>query len=164
MKKTMAGRTLVVFLAAALFISLLAVAGCGGNSKKVKVMTFIGKSSASAEETQAMINKLEKEYKDKVIFEEVDYDDAANKDLLAKYHVTMNPTVIIFNTEGKIKQTFMGKPQEEMLAGAIESYIPSGSKRTSTTPSGSVPTQVQTLPMDSGTQSTIPGTTVVPNQ
>lgn len=163
MKKRTAGVAIII-LAATLFISLLAVAGCGGDSGKVKVITFIGNSSASAKETQTMIKKLEKEYKGKVIFEEVDYDDTANKDILSKYHVTMNPTVIIFNTEGQIKQTFMGKPQEEMLSGAIESYLPSGNKSTSTTPTSSDSVQVQTLPMDSGTQSTIPGATVTPNQ
>lgn len=165
MKQTITGRSVTIFLAALLFVSLLITGGCGGESGKVKVMAFIGKSSPSAADTQAMIDKIKEEYKDKVVVEEIDYDDKANKSLLEEYHVTMNPTVIVFNTEGKIKQQFLGKPMEQELMSSIESYLPSGSKSASTTPSTTPgQMQVQTVPMDSGTQSSIPGTTVVPNQ
>lgn len=164
MKHTITARAVMFFLAASLFTLLLAAAGCGGESGKVKVMAFIGESSPSAADTQAMIDTIKKDYKDKVIVEEIDYDNPENKDLLEEYHITMNPTVIVFNTEGKIKQQFLGKPMEQELMNSIEAYLPGDSRSASTTPSTPGQMQVQTVPMDNGAQGSIPGATVVPDQ
>ncbi|MBN1288953.1 MAG: thioredoxin family protein [Actinobacteria bacterium] len=148
-------KTVVFFLAATVLISLLPVTGCGsGNSGgKPKLMSFMGDSSQSAKEMKPVITELEKEYEGKVVFEEIDYDDPANKSILEEYHVTMNPTFIVLNSKGEIKETFMGKAHKEMLTGAIESYIPQDQKAPGTVPS--TPGQVQTIPQ-SDTQGSIP--------
>jgi thioredoxin-like negative regulator of GroEL len=120
--------------------SLSALAGCG--QSQPTFMSFTGNSSQSAKSMKLIIDKLEKKYKGKVIFINVNMDDKKNKGTIDDYHVTMNPTFIIKNTKGQIKETFMGSAQEEMLAMAIESFIPSKQK-----PSGSA-----TNVMPQGTQ------------
>jgi len=130
-------------------------AGCGQG--KPTVLVFTGKGSKSAEEMKPIVDKLKKKYKDTVVFEVISMDDPADKGEVDKYHVSMNPTVIIMNAQGKVKETFMGKAQEEMLTMAIESYIP-GKKPVSSGPSpnasypgpplSSSPGQVQTIPVN----------------
>ncbi|MBN2168978.1 MAG: hypothetical protein JW738_07020 [Actinobacteria bacterium] len=148
-------KTVLFFLIMAILVSLPLVAGCGGGNSggKPKVMSFMGNSSQSAKEMKPVIEELKKEYEEKAVFEEIDYDDPANKKILEEYHVTMNPTFIIFNSKGEIKETFMGKAQKEMLTGAIESYIPQDQKTPSTTPS--MPGQDQVIPQ-SDTQGSVP--------
>lgn len=138
--------------------SLAAVVGCGGTGQP-KVMVFLGKSSSSYEEMKPVVEKLEKEYGDKVIWVNVDYDDPANKGELEKYSVSMNPTVIIFNTEGKIKQTFMGAAREDMLSMAIDSYIPSKTPATGSAPG--MDTTTPATPVEPSPAEPLP---VVPNQ
>lgn len=145
----LAGILLIVFLSA--------LAGCG--QSQPTFMSFMGNSSKSAKDMKAIIDKLKKKYKGKVIFIDVNMDDKNEKGTIDQYHVTMNPTFIIKNTKGQIKETFMGSAQEEMLAMALDSFIPStkkpASSATSIVPSGtSVPpgdtsqsSSVQTLPV-----------------
>jgi thioredoxin-like negative regulator of GroEL len=134
---------------------LAALAGCGG-SDQPKVMVFLGKSSKSYDAMKPVVDKLQKQYEDKVTWVNVDYDDPANKGELEKYHVSMNPTVIIFNTKGEIKETFMGAAREDMLSMSIESYLPSSGTKQGTQP-GTV-----TAPGTTGTSTTpmnpLPGT------
>lgn len=137
-----------------MFAALAALSGCGGGSGQPKVMVFLGKSSKSYDAMKPVVDKLQKQYKDKVVWVNVDYDDPANKGEIEKYSVSMNPTVIIFNSEGKIKQTFMGAAREDMLSSAIESYLPSSTNNTGTQPgpvtvpgtTESAPVQVTPLP------------------
>ena len=126
-------------ISAAVILTLIALSGCG-QSTKPKVMVFLGKSSNSYEEMKPVVDKLQEKYEDKVTWVNVDYDDPENKGEIEKYKVTMNPTVIVFNKDGKIKETFMGAAREDMLTRAIESYIPS----------------------ETGTQSSEPGVTTMP--
>lgn len=142
-----------VFLCAAVLAAPAGLAGCAANESKPKVMVFLGKSSKSYAEMKPVVDKLSKKYKGKVTWVNVDYDDPANKAELEKYKVSMNPTVIIFNKEGKIRETFMGAAREDMLAGSIESYIPSDSKDQSSQPG------TNTSPLNTAPQ---PGTPLVP--
>ncbi len=137
-------------LAAGILIAaaLAALAGCGG-SDQPKVMVFLGKSSKSYETMKPVVDKLQKDYEGKVTWVTVDYDDPANKAEMEKYHVSMNPTVIIFNSKGEIKETFMGAAREDMLSMSIDSYLPSSGTKQSSQP-GSV-----TAPGTTGT-STVP--------
>jgi thioredoxin-like negative regulator of GroEL len=135
---------------------LSALAGCGQG--RPTFMSFIGNSSKSAQQMRPIIDKLKKKYQGKVIFVDINYDDKKNKDTLGKYHVAMNPTFIIKNTQGQIKETFMGAAQEDMLSMAIDGFIPSKPKPSSSAtnvmppgtpmPQGVAPSSssVQTIP------------------
>lgn len=117
---------------------LAALAGCGG-SGKVTVLSFYGKDSESAKEFKPTLDKAKKEYKDEVIFEDIDMDDPANKGKIEEYHVSMDPTYIILNAEGKVTQTFMGKPHEEMFVSAIAGLLPKKGTTPSSAPGGPSP-------------------------
>jgi thioredoxin-like negative regulator of GroEL len=152
----------VLGLVALLAVPSLLAAGCG--EQQVKVMTFMGPSSKSYETMKTVIDGLKKKYKGKVVFVDVNYDDPENKGELEKYKISMNPTVIIFNTKGQIKQTYMGAAREDMLDGVIASFIPqkerpptssgtSSGPSVTTTPATPYPSTQGTVPL------TIPGTT-----
>lgn len=128
-KKVVLVVTLVTLAAASV---LVAAAGCGGSGKPA-VVVFLGKSSKSYADTKAMVDEAKKKFGDKVVFEEFDYDSPSSKGAIAKYSVSMNPTIIIKNAQGAIKQTYMGKPMKDELLMTIESFIPG--KKTSA-PSG----------------------------
>jgi hypothetical protein len=150
---------LIVCVAIAAGVTALA-AGCGGGNGQPKVMVFLGKSSKSYDAMKPVVDSLQKKFKDKVNIVVVDYDDPKNKGEIDKYHVSMNPTVIIFNTQGQIKETYMGAAREDMLSGSIESFIPGKKASTSTQP-GTVTTPATPVP-PSGTSSmpsNLPGTT-----
>lgn len=129
---TRVNRCFSLVLAGILLTAFLsALAGCG--QSQPTFMSFMGNSSQSAKDMKPIIDKLKKKYKGKVIFINVNMDDKKNKGRIDEYHVSMNPTFIMKNTKGQIKETFMGSAQEEMLAMAIESFIPSKRKPSSST-------------------------------
>ena len=119
----------VIALAAAAF----AATGCGGEGQPT-FLSFTGKGSDSADSMKPVIVKLKKKYADEVIFREIDMDDPASKAEVEKYHVTMNPTFIVLNTKGQVKETYMGAAQEDMLDRAIASFIPGKAEPAGTTP------------------------------
>lgn len=102
--------------------SLAVLAGC--SQGKPQVIIFLGKSSSSFADVNAMVAKAEKKFGNKVTFKVYDYDNAASKSARDKYHVSMNPTIIITNAQGQVKQTYMGKPMEDDLLMSIQSFIP----------------------------------------
>lgn len=135
----------VIVCMALLAASVALLAGC--SQGKPQVIVFMSKSSKSYQDVKAMVDKAKKKFGDKVTWVTYDYDKASSAGAKKKYYVSMNPTIIITNTKGEIKQTYMGKPMEDDLMSKIESYIPSSGGKT-TTP-GSTPGTV-----------TVPGTTV----
>ncbi len=108
----------------------MAISGCAKKPGKPTLISFTGKGKGqeSAEKMKPIISKLKKKYRGKVIFRDVDMDDPANKDELKKYYVTMNPTFVVLDAEGKIKHTFLGAAHEEMLESAISGYLPALSR------------------------------------
>ena len=150
---------MLVCVAIAVGLAALA-AGCGSGNGQPKVMVFLGKSSKSYDTMKPVVDNLQKKFKGKVTFVVVDYDDPKNKGEIDKYHISMNPTVIIFNKEGKIKETFMGAAREDMLSMSIESFIPGKKASTSTQP-GTVTTPATPVPSSgaSSTPSNVPGIT-----
>jgi len=155
----------VSFTATLLCVAVLtgALVGAGCGQSKPKVMVFLGKSSKSYDTMKPAIDSLQKKYKDKVTFVIVDYDNSKNKGEINKYHVSMNPTVLVFNTKGEIKETFMGAAREDMLASTIESFIP-GKRTTSSSQPGSTSAPITpyatTSPLPSGsTPMGVTGTT-----
>lgn len=145
-----------------LISSLLVGAGCG--TGKPTVISFTGKGSKSAQDMKTTIDKLKKKYDGKVVFEVYDYNDPKNKGLLSKYHVTMNPTTLILNAQGQIKEQFIGTAQEEMLTMSIESFLPQKNKKTTSMPGAST---VPGMPQPVAPQpysSSIPGTTGARNR
>jgi len=129
-----------------LLAGLLAL-GAGCSQGKPEVIVFIGKSSQSYADVSAMVKKAEKQFGDKVTWKRYDYDAASSAGAKKKYYVSMNPTIIITNAQGQVKQTYMGKPMEDDFFSKIQSFIPSSGKSASTP--GSAPGSV-----------TVPGTTV----
>jgi hypothetical protein len=146
---------------ALLAASIAVVAGC--SSGKPEVIVFLGKSSKSYADVKAMVDAAQKKFGSKVTFTIYDYDSSTSASAKKKYSVSMNPTIIITNAQGQIKQTYMGKPMQDDLLMTIESFIP-GASKTSTpsstpnsqmvpgtpvpqgsTPSGA-PVPVQTVP------------------
>lgn len=113
---------LAVSVCLTLLLAVLLAPGCGKG--KPTVIVFLGKSSSSYEEMTGVINGLKKKYGDQVKWETYDYDSPASTGAIEKYKVSMNPTVIIKNVNGEIKQTYMGSAREDMLSGTIESFIP----------------------------------------
>lgn len=149
--------TFSLILAGILLTAFLsALAGCG--QSQPTFMSFIGNSSQSAKSMKPIVEKLKKKYKGRVIFIDVDFDDKKNKGTIDEYHVSMNPTFIIKNAKGQIKETFMGSAQEEMLSMSIEGFIPSTKKpagsATNTMPQAT-PTPPNVAPPSSSVQ-TIP--------
>ena len=104
----------------------LMVSGCG--ESKVTVLSFYTENNESAKEFKEVLDKAKDEYKDDVVFKYYDMDDPANKGTIKKYKVNMDPTFIILNTKGEIKQSYMGKPHEQMFMSAIGGLIPSKEK------------------------------------
>ncbi|MBK5092927.1 MAG: hypothetical protein JJE48_05360 [Actinobacteria bacterium] len=157
MNKRLEGFISLVLAGILLTAFLSVLAGCG--QSQPTFMSFMGNSSESAKEMKPIIDKLKKKYKGKVIFIDVNMDDEKNKGTVEEYHVSMNPTFIIKNTKGEIKETFMGAAQEEMLTMAIGSSIPSkqippGSATNVMPPGTEIPpgatppsSSVQTLPV-----------------
>ncbi|MBU4193494.1 MAG: hypothetical protein KKF66_00665, partial [Actinobacteria bacterium] len=83
--------------------SLLAtLGGCGGTGK-VTVLCFSTEGNESAKEFKPVLDEAKKKYEDDVFFEDIDMDDPANKGKIEEYHVTMDPTYVIVNAEGKVK-------------------------------------------------------------
>ena len=138
--KTRIAVALVVCMA--FLATLAALGGCGGSGQP-KVMVFLGKSSKSYDAMKPVVDKLQKQYKGKVTWVYVDYDDPANKAEIEKYQVSMNPTVIIFNSKGQVKETFMGAAREDMLSMSIEGFLPSKTTKPTSQP-GSVTTPSST--------------------
>jgi len=140
----------LVFAVIALLASvpLAALSGCGngGGSGKVTVLCFSTENNESAKEFKPVLDEAKKKYADDVVFEEIDMDDPENKDKIEEYHVTMDPTYIILNAEGKVKQTFMGKPHEEMFNSAIAGLIPREEGTPSGAPAGSAPAPPSSAP------------------
>jgi hypothetical protein len=134
-----------IVLCVTVLIGALLPAGCGGTGKP-KVMVFLGKSSKSYDTMKPAVDNLKKKYKDKVTFVIVDYDNPDNKGEINKYHVSMNPTVLVFNTQGQIKETFMGAAREDMLAASIEGFLPRKQTTTSSQP-GSTSSPVTNSPV-----------------
>ena len=143
------GKTaLVTLLCIAMLAGTLALlAGC--TQGKPQVIVFIGKNSPSYADTKAMVDKAQKQFGDKVTFTIYDYDSPSSKSAIAKYHVSMNPTIIITNTAGDTKQTFMGKPMEDDLLSTIQSMIQQKAGKT-------------TAPTSSPNVTTIPGSPFPP--
>ena len=156
MKTNMGITALAALVCVAVLASLAAVGGCGEPGKP-KVMIFLGKSSKSYDAMKPVVNKLQKKYQSKITWVNVDYDDPGNKGEIDKYHVSMNPTVIIFNKEGQIKETFMGAVREDMLAMSVESYIPSKTTKPTSQP-GPVTTPASPSPPSSTPSNVIPST------
>jgi hypothetical protein len=144
-------RTPAWFVAAAVGLAiasvlLLAGAGCGGPGQPTFI-SFTGKGSQSAQSMKTIVDSLKKKFKGKVIFIDVNMDDPASKGEIDKYHVSMNPTFIILNSAGQVKETFMGAAQEDMLLMSLESFIPQKSTTTGSTPSsGAFPSSPSVTP------------------
>ncbi len=141
-------RKCLVFAVIALLASvpLAALGGCGGGSGKATVLIFYTEGNESAKEFKPVLDEAKKKYADDVVFESIDMDDPENKDKIEEYHVTMDPTYIILNTKGKVTQTFMGKPHEEMFNSAIAGLIPSKDGAPSGAPAGSAPVPPSSAP------------------
>ena len=149
--------SLVLLGIAALTLILGLLAGCGCGESKVTMLVFYTKDSESAKEFKPHVDEAKKTFGDTVIFREIDMDDPENKGIIEEYHVTMDPTYVILNADGEVKQTFMGKPHEQMFMSSIESLIPRKGKTTTTVPSsptGSMPVPPTSAP---GSAPGIPG-------
>jgi ABC-type glycerol-3-phosphate transport system substrate-binding protein len=162
-------KIIAVVVAVALIAVLGGVlAGCSGSSGgssssgKPTFVIFMSKSSKSYDTMKPILDKMMVNYKGKVVFKYYDYDAPGSAAAKKQYNVSMNPTFIILNTQGKIKEIYMGAMQEEMLTSSLDSFIP-GAVTTSApgtqqgqpiTPGSSMPVNVQTLPVTpgSGTQ------------
>ena len=146
-----------------LFLALLSTTlisiGCGGE-KKPQLLNFYKKGEESVKSMEPTIKELKEEFKDKVIFKDIDMDLKENKELLDKYHVQTSPTYVVLDKEGKVKETFLGAARKEMLAGAISSQLPA-EDRPQTEPE---PTTPMPQPEPAPTPSPIPETTVPPQR
>jgi hypothetical protein len=151
--KKFASAIVVVSLLA---VAVLALAGC--SQGKPQVIIFLGKSSKSYAATKAIADEAQKKYGSKVTFTIYDYDSPKSASAKKKYYVSMDPTIIIANAQGQIKQTYMGMPMKDELLMTIQGFIPGAKTSTPTstpnstvlpgtpTPSGSTP-GVSTLPV-----------------
>ena len=155
---SLARRWLIFTVMALLASSLLAtLGGCGGTGK-VTVLCFSTEGNESAKEFKPVVDEAKKKYEDDVVFEDIDMDDPANKGKIEEYHVTMDPTYVIVNAEGKVKQTFMGKPQEEMFNSAIAGLVPTDKATPPSVPTGSAPVPPSSAPTP------VPGVPEVPTE
>jgi thiol-disulfide isomerase/thioredoxin len=143
---------LVVALAASIAVAGCSSSGSGGSggSGKPTLISFIGSGSTSAESMKPIVEKLKAQFAGNVTFVDVNY--SPQDPTVKKYKVTMNPTFIILNTDGQVKETFMGAADEQMLSSALQSFVPGASKATSTPGGVQVPgSAVQTIPVTPGT-------------
>ena len=137
--KTPTVRALFISSLCAVIVATLLAAGCGGSGKP-QVMVFLGKNSKSYSTFKPVVDKVEKKYRSKVTFVNVDYDNPKNKGILKKYSVSMDPTILIFNTQGQIRQQYLGAVAADELDAAVQSFIPTpGAKPSKPT---SVPTNL----------------------
>lgn len=104
-------------------------------------MVFLGKDARSYSTLKPRVDRIEKKYQGKVIFENIDYDKPQNKGILKKYSVSMNPTILIFNAQGQIRQQYLGSVEEEELDSMVQAFIPKPGAKPSV-PS-SVPTNLK---------------------
>ncbi len=103
---------------------LLLAAGCGSSSDMPTLISFMGESSESARNMKPIIDDLKEKFDGKVIFIDVDMDDPASEKKMEEYYVSMNPTFIVLNREGQVRETFMGSAQEEMLFRSLMAFLP----------------------------------------
>jgi thioredoxin-like negative regulator of GroEL len=124
---------LATITGAALVASMLTAAGC--RQSEPKLMVFLGKSSRSYSTMKPIVDKIEKRYQGKVSFQNIDYDNAKSKSIIEKYHVTMNPTFLMFNSQGQIREQYLGSTDEENLDMIVQSYVPThGTTKPSSAP------------------------------
>lgn len=109
---------------------LLIIIGSGCNEQKPTFLSFMGEGNESVEKMKPIVESLKEEYGDRVVFKEIDWSDEGMKE---KYSVTMNPTFIVLNVEGEVKETYMGAAHEDMLRRAIEGQIPADTEQKATT-------------------------------
>lgn len=102
-------------------VSLLA-AGCAQG--RPRLVVFLGKSSRSYNTMKPVVDAVEKKYRGKVDFENVDYDNPKNKGTMEKYNVSMNPTILMINAQGQIREQYLGSVDAETLDMVVKSYIP----------------------------------------
>ncbi len=141
-----------------LFLTLLPTTlisiGCGGENKP-QLLNFYKKGEESVKSMEPVLEELKEEYKDKVIFKDIDMDLKENKELMDKYHVQSSPTYVVLNKEGKVKETFLGAARKEMLERAISSQLPA-EERPKTEPEYTTPMpQTEPAPTPSPTPETI---------
>lgn len=99
-------------------------------------MVFLGKSSRSYDTTKPIVDQVEKKYRGKVVFENVDYDNPGNKGIIKKYHVIIDPAFLMFNAKGELREQYLGSVDEETLTSVVQSYIPvPGAARSAKAPS-----------------------------
>jgi hypothetical protein len=150
--------TVILFACVALLAaSFLIAAGC--DQGKPEVVVFLGKSSKSYADVKAMVDAAQKKFGKKVTFTMYDYDSPSSESAKKQYSVSMNPTIIIKNAQGQIKQTYMGKPMQDDLLMTIESFIPGA--KTSTPASTPNSTMVPGTPVPQGS---VPSGTPLPVQ
>lgn len=104
------------------------------------MIVFLGKDSRSYSTLKPIVDRIEKKYQGKVIFENIEYDNPQNRGIIKKYKVSMNPTILIVNAQGQIRQQYVGSVDEEELDSVVQSFIPTpGAKPSKPT---SVPTNL----------------------
>jgi len=153
-KKYAAAAVVLSLLAAA----VLALAGC--SQGKPQVIIFLGKSSKSYDATKAIVDEAQKQYGKKVTFVIYDYDSPTSATAKKKYFVSMDPTIIIANAQGQIKQTYMGMPMKDELLMTIQSFIPQAAGTKTSTPTSTPNTNV--IPGTPVPPGSTPGATTVP--
>jgi len=95
------------------------------------VIVFLGKDSRSYSTLKPIVDRIEKKYQGKVIFENIEYDNPQNRGIIKKYKVSMNPTILIVNAQGQIRQQYVGSVDEEELDSVVQSFIPTPGAKTS---------------------------------
>jgi hypothetical protein len=153
-KNVVAAIVVLSLLAAA----VLALAGC--SQGKPQVIIFLGKSSKSYAGTKAIVDEAQKKYGSKVTFTVYDYDSPKSAAAKKKYFVSMDPTIIITNTKGEIKQTYMGMPMKDELLMTIQGFIPQKSGAKTSTPTSTPNSTV--IPGTTVPSGSTPGATTVP--
>lgn len=149
---------LIVMLCLAFLAGSIAlIAGC--SSGKPEVVVFLGKSSKSYADVKAMVDEAQKKFGKKVTFVIYDYDSPSSASAKKQYFVSMDPTIILKNAQGQIKQTYMGKPMKDDFLSNIQSFIPGAAGKTSTPSSTPNSTTIPGSPVPQGST---PGATPAP--
>jgi len=92
------------------------------NKQSIKLLDFWAAWCGPCKIMNPIIDELESTYGDRLTVEKYDVDDAANQEIIQKYHVMAMPSYFI-EKDGQVVEHFVGAQSKSTLVQAIEKAL-----------------------------------------
>lgn len=70
-----------------------------------------------------IVNGLETEYADRIVFQKLDADTLEGHQVMETYHLRGHPAIVLFDANGDVAWTSLGVQPRETIVAAIEQII-----------------------------------------